>query len=130
MASLYPDPLKQLHPDPKNCIEGNHPKGVLMFILTDDAPGVLDLPGAELTGEHPGQNLAAPIVLPVLGPAQQVRLRGCDVTKWLARMSGSRVLLKACHSTRNYFMSCSEQDNGEVFHILGHLSEVSQKYNN
>jgi hypothetical protein len=70
-----PDPLKQLHPDPKNCIEGNHPEGI-MYILTDDAPGVLDLPGAELTGEHPGQNLAAPVVLSVLGPAQQVRLRG------------------------------------------------------
>jgi hypothetical protein len=54
--------------------------------LTDDAPGVLDLPGAELTGEHPGQNLAAPVVLPVLSPAQQVRLRGCDETKWLARL--------------------------------------------
>jgi hypothetical protein len=44
----------------------------IFYILTDDAPGVLDLPGAELTGEHPGQNLAAPVVLPVLGPAQQV----------------------------------------------------------
>jgi len=40
-------------------------------MLTYDAPGVLDLPGAELTAEHPGEDLAAPVVLPVLRPECQ-----------------------------------------------------------